>query len=130
MEKNSIVDHSFGTTDRSRCRSVPTTQRHLKCLTIEIYVLICYFITNMTYWNVLKYMCILYSFRYGILYNFIMTPLEFCFPFLGVTRFTLRRLNDFPTVSLFGLSAKIKCSICSYQLNIWYTLHRRIQMLN
>ena len=24
---------------------------------------------------------------------------------------------------LLGLLAKIKCSICSYQLNLWYALH-------
>ena len=24
---------------------------------------------------------------------------------------------------LLGLLAKIKCSICSYQLNLWYLLH-------
>ena len=27
------------------------------------------------------------------------------------------------TVSLLGLMAKIKCSICSYQFNIWYAFH-------
>ena len=26
-------------------------------------------------------------------------------------------------VSLLGLLAKIKCSICSYQFNIWYGVH-------
>ena len=27
------------------------------------------------------------------------------------------------TLSLLGLMAKIKCSICSYQFNIWYAGH-------
>ena len=31
--------------------------------------------------------------------------------------------GDTVAVSLLGLLAKIKCSICSYQLNIWYGTH-------
>ena len=34
------------------------------------------------------------------------------------------------SVSLLGLLAKIKCSICSYQFNIWYTTHRVVSILN
>ena len=33
-------------------------------------------------------------------------------------------------VSLLGLLAKIKCSICSYQLNIWYAAHWVAHILN
>ena len=32
-------------------------------------------------------------------------------------------------VSLLGLMAKIKCSICSYQFNIWYAGHRPAHIL-
>ena len=32
--------------------------------------------------------------------------------------------------SLLGLLAKIKCSICSYQLNIWYAAHWAAHILN
>ena len=31
--------------------------------------------------------------------------------------------------SLLGLMAKIKCSICSYQFNIWYAGHSPAQIL-
>ena len=34
------------------------------------------------------------------------------------------------SISLLGLLAKIKCSICSYQLNIWYVFHRKTHILN
>jgi len=33
------------------------------------------------------------------------------------------------TLSLLGLMAKIKCSICSYQFNIWYAGHSPAQIL-
>ena len=33
------------------------------------------------------------------------------------------------SLSLLGLMAKIKCSICSYQFNIWYAGHRPAQIL-
>ena len=33
-----------------------------------------------------------------------------------------RRAND-AQAYLLGLLAKIKCSICSYQLNLWYVAH-------
>ena len=33
------------------------------------------------------------------------------------------------TLSLLGLMAKIKCSICSYQFNIWYAGHRPAHIL-
>lgn len=33
-------------------------------------------------------------------------------------------------LSLLGLLAKIKCSICSYQLNIWYAVHWAAHILN
>jgi hypothetical protein len=32
-------------------------------------------------------------------------------------------------LSLLGLMAKIKCSICSYQFNIWYAGHRLAHIL-
>ena len=35
-----------------------------------------------------------------------------------------------PVLSLLGLLAKIKCSICSYQLNIWYESHGLSSILN
>lgn len=34
------------------------------------------------------------------------------------------------SASLLGLLAKIKCSICSYQLNIWYAAHWAAHILN
>ena len=39
-------------------------------------------------------------------------------------------LRSTSVVSLLGLLAKIKCSICSYQFNIWYTAHRVASILN
>ena len=35
----------------------------------------------------------------------------------------------FKTLSLLGLMAKIKCSICSYQFNIWYAGYMPAQIL-
>ena len=35
----------------------------------------------------------------------------------------------FANVSLLGLMAKIKCSICSYQFNIWYAGHSSAHIL-
>ena len=34
-----------------------------------------------------------------------------------------RRVRDEVESYLLGLLAKIKCSICSYQLNLWYVTH-------
>ena len=34
-----------------------------------------------------------------------------------------RVIADHSEAYLLGLLAKIKCSICSYQLNLWYLLH-------
>ena len=38
--------------------------------------------------------------------------------------------QDLPKVSLLGLLAKIMCSICSCQLNIWHVGHRPTPILN
>lgn len=38
--------------------------------------------------------------------------------------------SNHSSVSLLGLLAKIKCSICSYQLNIWYAAHWVAHILN
>jgi len=37
----------------------------------------------------------------------------------------LKQNKNINQVSLLGLLAKIKCSICSYQFNIWYGRHSR-----
>ena len=48
---------------------------------------------------------------------------------LGVLRRGSKLMNT-KSLSLLGLLAKIKCSICSYQLNIWYAAHWVAHILN
>ena len=55
----------------------------------------------------------------GVLYFFFFLRLELILWGRGYNPETETLLSSY----LLGLLAKIKCSICSYQLNLWYVAH-------